>query len=236
MNTNSNTYTFLFAIGLVTIVAGILAFLATSLKQQQDDNVRNEKMQNILSTIGVVKTRDEAGAVYKDFIKKELAVKIDGTVDETVNAFTINLKNEIKKDPSEQRFPIYLAEKEGKTIYVVPLQGGGLWGPIWGYFSIDADENTVTGCVFDHAAETPGLGAEIRESWFEEQFIGKQFLKKTGDFTASNFVSIRTVKGGAKAGDKNAVDGISGGTVTSDFLSDMIEERMSRYLAYFENN
>lgn len=238
MNTNSNTYTFVFAIIMVTVVAGILAFLATSLKPLQEENVRNEKMQSILSTIGVEESRENAGNVYNDFIKKELALKNDGTIDEnpTVPAFKIKLQNEIKKDPSEQRFPIYIAEIEGKTTYVVPLQGTGLWDAIWGYLAIDADENTITGAVFDHAAETPGLGAEIRETWFEEQYIGEQFLKTTGDFSANSFVSIKTVKGGSKADDKHGVDAISGGTITSDKLSLMVEERLQRYLPYFEKN
>jgi len=236
MNTNSNTYTFVFAIVLVSIVAGLLAFTSISLKEKQDNNIRNEKMQSILSTIGVDENRDNAGKVYKKFIKHELALKSDGSVDAEVNAFTINLKNEIKKDEDKQRYPIYLAEIDEKTVYVVPLQGNGLWDSIWGYFAIDTDKNTIRGCVFDHAAETPGLGAEIRESWFEDQFIGKQFLKKTGDFSSNNFVSVRTVKGGSKADDKHGVDAISGGTITSNKLSEMVEERLQHYLPYFEKN
>lgn len=238
MNTNSNVYTFIFAIIMVTVVAGLLAFTATSLKPLQDENVRNEKMQNILSTIGVVESRANAGAVYHDFIKKELTLKSDGTIDENppVKAFKINLKNEIKKEASEQRLPLYIAEIDGKTTYVIPLQGKGLWGALWGYLAIDVDRNTIVGAVFDHAAETPGLGAEIRETWFEEQFVGKQFLKTTDDFSDTSFVSVRTVKGGAKPDDLHGVDGISGGTITADKLSFMIEERLERYLPFFENN
>ena len=238
MNTNSNAYTFIFAIIMVIIVAGLLAFTATSLKPLQEENVRNEKMQSILSTIGVEESRDNAGNVYKDFIKKELTLKSDGTIDEnpSVPAFKINLQNEIKKDPSDQRFPIYIAEVDGKTTYVIPLHGTGLWDAIWGYLAVDADENTITGAVFDHAAETPGLGAEIRESWFEEQYIGEQFLQTTGDFSADSFVSIKTVKGGSKADDKHGVDAISGGTITSNKLSLMVEERLQHYLPYFEKN
>jgi len=238
MNTNSNAYTFIFAIIMVTVVAGLLAFTATSLKPLQEENVRNEKMQSILSSIGVNESRENAGTVYPDYIKEEYALKADGTIDENpaVPAFKIKLQNEIKKDPSEQRFPIYVAEIDGKTTYVVPLQGTGLWDAIWGYLAIGSDENTITGAVFDHAAETPGLGAEIREGWFEEQYIGEQFLKTTGDFSANSFVSIKTVKGGSKADDKHGVDAISGGTITSDKLSLMVEERLRHYLPYFEKN
>jgi Na+-transporting NADH:ubiquinone oxidoreductase subunit C len=236
MNTNSNAYTFIFAIVLVTLVAGLLAFTSMSLKEKQENNVRNEKMQSILSSIGIDVPRDEASASFEKYITQQLALKEDGTVDSNVDAFTINLKNEIKKAPDTQRYPIYLAEKDGKTIYIVPLQGMGLWDSIWGYLALDSDENTILGAVFDHKGETPGLGAEIRESWFEEQFIGETILKEAGDFSASNFVSVKTVKGGALADDPHGVDAISGGTVTSDKLSKMIAERMERYLPYFANN
>jgi len=234
MNTNSNTYTLSFAAVLVTIVAFLLAFTAMSLKDKQANNVRNEKMQNILASMGVPISRDSAGGIFDKYKKKQLSLTLDGTVDTAVDAFTLGLKNEIKKDPNEQRFPIYIGENEGKKIYILPLFGKGLWDDIWGYIALGNDKNTIVGAVFDHKAETPGLGAEIREGWFQEQFLGKKIFDKEGDFTASNFVSVRTVKGGAKTGDTHGVDAISGGTVTSDKLSHMIKERLERYLPYLE--
>jgi Na+-transporting NADH:ubiquinone oxidoreductase subunit C len=236
MNTNSNSYTLIFAAVLVTLVAGLLAFTATSLKPIQDNNIRNEKMQSILASMGVETSREDAGETFKTYIKEQLALKADGSVDTEVNAFTINMKNEIKKDPQQQRFPIYVGDNAGKKIYILPLFGKGLWDDIWGYIALGDDKNTIVGAVFDHKGETPGLGAEIREGWFQEQFIGKKIFDKEGDFTASNFVSVRTVKGGAKAGDTHGVDAISGGTVTSDKLSNMVKERLQRYLPYLEKN
>ena len=236
MNTNSNTYTFIFAIVLVTIVAGLLAFTAIKLKPLQEDNIRNEKMQSILTSIGVNESRDHAGKVFNQYIKQQLALKIDGTIDSEVDAFTINLKNEIKKDPKEQRYPLYIAENQGKKMYIVPLFGKGLWDDIWGYIALDDDKNTIVGAVFDHKGETPGLGAEIREGWFEKQFTGKKMFTNPDDFTINNFVSVYTVKGGAKPDDIHGVNAISGGTVTSTKLSKMIKERMQRYLPYFQKN
>ena len=137
----------------------------------------------------------------------------------------------------QQRFPLYVAEKEGKTFYVIPLYGAGLWDAIWGYVALDGDKNTIVGANFDHKGETPGLGAEITTDWFQAQFAGKSLLKDANaDFSTSNFASVIVVKGGAKAGDVHGVDGISGGTITSDGVSDMLEERLARYLPYFKNN
>lgn len=231
MNRNSNAYTFIFAIIMVVVVAAALAFTATTLQPLQAENVRNEKMQNILSTIGENVDRNEAQTQFDKYVKQSLALKIDGSVDEDVNAFALDLKKELSKPVDEQRFPLYIAEKDGKTFYVTPLYGAGLWDAIWGYIALADDENTIVGASFDHKGETPGLGAEINQYWFEDQFIGKKILDEN-----ENFVSVKAVKGGAKADDIHGVDGISGGTITSDGVSNMIEERLEHYLPYFKNN
>lgn len=238
MDKNSNAYTFIFAVIMVTVIAGVLAFTATSLKPLQEKNVKAEKMQNILGTIGVSDvSRDDAEVEFNKYIKQQLALKADGTVDPEANAFTLSLKKEIKKDDSEQRFPLYIAEKDGKTFYVVPLYGAGLWDAIWGYVALDGDKNTIIGANFGHKGETPGLGAEITTDWFQAQFAGKTLLKDAGaGFTADNFVSVKAIKGGAKTGDAHGVDAISGGTITSDGVSNMVQERLARYLPYFKNN
>jgi len=230
MNRNSNAYTFLFAIILVVVVAGLLAFVSEGTKEKRAMNVKLEKMQSILSTIGVDVSREECGVLFKKYVKEELSLKADGSVDTNIKAFDINLKHELKKPVNEQRFPLYVTEKDGKKNYVIPLYGAGLWDSIWGYMSLADDENTVIGASFDHKGETPGLGAEINQSWFEDQFKGEQIME------GSKFVSVKVVKGGTPASDKHGVDAISGGTITSDGVTKMIEERLKRYLAYFKNN
>ncbi len=230
MNRNSNAYTFIFAIILVVTVASLLAFVSESTKERRASNVKLEKMQNILSTIGIDVSREEAGEIYPIYIKQKLSLRADGTVDENVEAFKVNLKHEIKKPVEEQRFPIYVAEKEGKKFYIIPLYGAGLWDSIWGYMAFADDENTIVGASFDHKGETPGLGAEINQSWFEERFIGDQIMK------GSEFVSVKVIKGGTPESNKHGVDGLSGGTITADGVSAMIEERLKHYLVYFKNN
>lgn len=230
MDRNSNSYTFIFAIIMVVIVAVGLAFTATTLQPLQAENVRKEKMQNILATIGVVVDRDSAAELFDKFVKQKYSLKADGTVDKNIDAFSIDLKKERVKPITEQRFPIYLAEKEGKSFYVIPLYGSGLWDAIWGYVALAEDKNTIVGASFDHKGETPGLGAEINEGWFEDQFIGKTILDDN-----NNFVSVKVIKGGAKVGDMHGVDAISGGTITSDGVSDMLSERLENYLPYFKN-
>ena len=122
---------------------------------------------------------------------------------------------------------MYIAEKEGEIYYIIPLQGNGLWGPIWGYVSLKEDINTVYGATFDHKAETPGLGAEINTPVFEDQFKGKQMLDSN-----LSFVGIDVRKGDASS--EYEVDGISGGTITSDGVEAMILDCVKAYVPFLK--
>ncbi|WBL21525.1 Na(+)-translocating NADH-quinone reductase subunit C [Zunongwangia sp. HRR-M8] len=229
--TNTNGYTFLFAIIMVLVVASVLAFTATSLKPLQTENVRNEKMQNILATVGIQTSRDSAQALYDKYITETISLTEDGSVDESADAFEVDLTKELRKPVSEQIYPLYIANIEGAKYYIVPLRGKGLWDAIWGYISLKDDVNTIKGAVFDHKGETPGLGAEITQAWFQERFADEKIFDENG-----NLVGVSVVKGGnaSSSKDNNEVDAISGATITGNGVSDMISERLKHYLPYFK--
>ena len=226
MNVNSNTYTFGFAGALVILVAAALSFAATTLKPLQDNNIEQEKMQNILSSIDVNVTRAKAADIYTDYITDQLVLsggeQIDG-----VDAFSVVMLKEVRIDNSERKAPLYIAQKDGETFYVIPLQGTGLWGPVWGYIALESDVNTIYGAVFDHKAETPGLGAEIATPAFTEQFKGKKVLDESGAL-----VSIEVRKGDADT--THEVDGISGGTITSVGVESMIQDCLEAYYPFLK--
>ena len=137
MNRDSNMYTFLFVGVMVIGIASILAFTSQTLKPMQKENVKNEKMQNILSTVGINVSRDEAKDLYSKYITQELALKIDGTVNNSINPFTdLNLAKEIKKDYSNQHFPLYIAEIDLEKYYIIELRGVRLWDANWGYIPL----------------------------------------------------------------------------------------------------
>jgi len=227
MDVNKNSYTFTFAAVMVIVVAAVLSFAATSLKEKQDNNIRLEKMQNILSSINVEVERDGAEAVYTDFIKKELVVNNFQPV-EGIAAFDIELSKEVVKTPSERNAPLYIAEKEGKTYFILPLRGKGLWGPIWGYISLEQNASTIYGATFDHKSETPGLGAEIKTEVFTSLFPDKEVLNESGEFTG-----ITVMKGNASG--SHQVNGISGGTITSVGVQDMIQDCMKAYIPFLKS-
>ncbi|MAU62988.1 MAG: NADH:ubiquinone reductase (Na(+)-transporting) subunit C [Flavobacteriaceae bacterium] len=234
MDRDSNLYTFLFATLMVLVVATVLAYTSQSLKDLQNENIRKEKMQNILSTVGINVTRDESEQLYKKYIIEELALKIDGSVNNQINPFSdIVLAKEIKKDYKDQHFPLYIAEIDSEKYYIIELRGVGLWDAIWGYMSLKNDLKTIKGVSFDHKGETAGLGAEITKDWFKESFTDEKVFDEMGKLTG-----ITVLKGNNDPNnldkDDYEVDAISGSTITGDGVTNMIKERLNNYLPYFE--
>lgn len=229
--TNSNSYTFIFAIIMVVVVGVVLAFAATSLQPLQYENMRQEKMQNILATVGVETDRAGAQELFDQYVKERVVLDNQGQEKENVKAFDVDLAKELKKPAEEQNFPLYVADVEGKTYYIIPLRGAGLWNAIFGYIALKDDVNTVKGAVFDHIGETPGLGAEITQEWFRHRFDDEKIFNENGEL-----IGVSVVKGNASTSkDDNKVDAISGATITGDGVSDMISERLGHYLPYFKS-
>ena len=234
MNRDSNKHTYIFSVLMVVSVAFVLSFTSESLKDLQNANVKKEKMQNILSSVGINVSRDESELLYKDYISNELSLKSDGTIDNDTKAFDINLAIEVKKDSDIQRYPLYIANVENEKFYVIPLRGAGLWAEIWGYIALKDDINTIKGVSFDHKSETAGLGAEITEDWFIDSFTDEKIKDSEGNFVGVYLTKTNNDPGNNDKMD-NEVDAISGATITGDGVSDMIIERIQIYIPYFKN-
>ncbi len=214
---------------MIIIVALALSVTSISLKSRQEANIELEKKQKILASFGVDCNRDEATKLYDQYIKKSYAIDYNGDVIEGVNGFDVDLEEEMRKPVEERRYAVYEAEKDGQKIYIFPVRGKGLWGPIWGYVALKDDFNTIYGVTFDHKAETPGLGAEITTKDFQQEFVGKKIFDDT-----HNFVSVIVTKAGkADPNDPHQVDGLSGATLTSKGLSDMLYNSLKAYVNFF---
>jgi Na+-transporting NADH:ubiquinone oxidoreductase subunit C len=236
----------MYASVMVILVAAILSTAAMVLKPYQEANVKAEKIQGILASATIETSRDEAEKTYNSHIVKEIAVDSEGNVvslyedgelkQGNVRPFDIDLKKQLdlkkdKKSSEKPSWPIFVIEKDGEQSYVVPVRGMGLWGPIWGNVAFESDFNTIAGATFDHKGETPGLGAEINTSWFEDEFKGKTIFNRSGEF-----VSVDVVKGGVPDSDMHGVDAISGGTITSDGVAAMLENNLENYVPYITKN
>ncbi|MDP3436259.1 MAG: NADH:ubiquinone reductase (Na(+)-transporting) subunit C [Bacteroidales bacterium] len=215
MDTNKNLYTILYATGMVVVVAVVLAFASSLLKERQQRNVEIERKQMILRSVHLA--ADANTVEDKDsYIEQEYAKYItDSSITE-----------------GEKQLTLYICKIEsGERFYILPLHGVGLWGPVWGYISLKGDFNSVYGATFDHKSETPGLGAEISTNEFSNQFENKRIFDEKGDY-----VSVQVVKGGAKEGNYHQVDAISGGTITSKAVEDMLLKNIREYMNFFSQN
>ncbi len=229
---HSNQYIFFYAIGISTLTAVLLAFTAQALKPRQEANIELDFKTSILQSVNENLTERKAIEDAYSQRVQELVINSAGEEIEGVEVRDIVLKNELKKPVEERQLALFVyTGTDGKNRYVIPMQGVGLWGPIYGYLSIEDDFSTIYGAVFSHKSETPGLGAEIAEAPFQEQFPGKKLFDKS-----ETFVSVNVIKQTAKTNlDRvHVVDGISGGTVTSTGVDEMIKTCVEPYLTYFE--
>lgn len=231
MKNFSNRYIFIFSSVMVIIVATLLSLAATLLQPRQQRNLETEKKKSMLEAVGIVSNAETAETLYEKYITASYVFDIKGNIVQGVDAFDVVLKDEQKKALDLQNLPLFEAQLEnGEKIVIIPVEGKGLWGPIYGYISLKSDMNTIFGTTFDHKGETPGLGAEINTTDFESMFIGKRL------FENESFVSISVLKGGAKPDDIHGVDAISGGTITSKGLEAMLKDCLVKYEDYFNNN
>ena len=231
MNTNKNSYTLIYAVVMVVIVALLLALVSSGLKSKQTENVELDRKGQILSSLQIDLTDKNPAELYDKYIVKELVVnnKAEILSDKKGDAFAIDVVKEMSKKLESRKLPIYVAEVDGKTKYIIPLRGAGLWGPIWGYVALDEDKNTVFGTFFSHASETPGLGAEISTPQFQKEFVGKHILNDKQEF-----VSIAVMKAGHNTKTQDQVDAISGGTITSKGVENMLLNNIGQYEAFLK--
>ena len=244
LNTEKNSYTLLFAIGLVVIVGTLLASVDASLKEKIKINKVLEKQQNILYAIGINEndgnsvsfiSAEKADQEFNKYVINQIYIQGQNIIEDD-KAYLIDVKKEksLSKDPNyKRRLPLFIAEKDGKNLYVAPIRGKGLWDAIWAYVSMD-ENMVIRGIYFDHKAETPGLGANIKQRFFMDDFIGEALLDSEGKFKGIN---VSKTNLDPKNEDKydHEVDAIAGSTITGDGVTAMIRSDLSLYQSYFNN-
>lgn len=225
MNRESSVYTIIYASVMVIIVAVGLAFTHQALSDKQKANENIDKMQQILRSLQVETRPEGAETKYAELIKDAYLVNQSGDLVEGSEGLGTSdpaFVTDIAGGDADE-LPVFVAEVGGKKLYVIPMTGSGLWGPIWGYLSFEENGDVVYGTDFGHDSETPGLGAEIIYPAFRNQFGGKHLLQ------GGEFKSIAVVKPGQSRSDRDYVDGISGGTITSKGVDAMLLQSVGKY-------
>lgn len=258
INKNSNGFTFFFAIAMVVVFGALLSVLKLSLKPMQDANAAIKKQMDILGAIKVDCDRGNAEAKFSEYLQSAYVINtrgervddgpapLDVDVKKDFRAFVSRLTKEFKGDPAglekalaelkELYFPVFVFEKDSKQLTVVPMVGSGLWGPIWGFVAVEDDYQTIYGCKFDHKTETPGLGAEIKEDLFLERFDPEVMGYAIRQLKPDAKKIFEVTKGGTAPTAENQVEGITGGTITSKGVEEMINRTFTIYYKHFENS
>lgn len=238
INRDSNGYTFGFAIVLVVVVGTILALLAMGLKPMQDRNAEVKQKLDILSAMMDVEKleidRSNAEKEFDKYVNLEDAFVLDmnGAVKDGVVAFEVDIKKERRDktlSDADKNYPLFLGKMDGKTVYIIPIVGNGLWGPIWGNICVDEDMKTIKGASFGHKGETPGLGAEITQSFFVNRWLDESISDENGEPTKFEIVKNNS------GSEPKKVDGITGGTITSVGVQEMVNRCLKPYVSYFNN-
>ncbi|MDB4767353.1 Na(+)-translocating NADH-quinone reductase subunit C [Flavobacteriaceae bacterium] len=242
INTEKNTYTIAFAAVMVVIVGALLAFMASALSAKISENERLEKQQNILYAMGVNENEgagsvsfigtDKVAEAFNTYIKEQIILEGD-KITKDPNAYLIDLKKEETnaKAGKTRKLPVFIGEKDNKEFYIIPMRGKGLWDAIWGFVALDKNM-IVQGVYFDHKGETPGLGANIKQRYFMDDFIGESIINN------GNYVGIKVAKGNNdptnETKDDNEVDALAGATITGDGVSAMIKQSISLYKPFLQ--
>lgn len=232
---HNTRYIIVFVAILTLVVALILSLMATGLQPIHDRNeaVYNKKaiLSAIETTMGVEAASlgaDQVQDIFDEQIE-QVVVDMQGNIIEGLKAEEVDLAQERKKPVASRRLPVYIYNGAQGKVYILSVRGSGLWDEIWGSIAVEDDFSTIVGAAFDHAGETPGLGAEIKDNPnFSAQFEGKKLYEPDGDYTG---IVVR--KGGAKD-PMHEVDGISGATITGDGVTQMIQTGIEYYEPYFE--
>ena len=231
LNTNSNTYTVIYASVVVVIVAFLLAFISSALKAPSEANERIDKKKQILASLNIRNLdNSQVEKTYAEVIKADLIVNDKGGIvsegqEKDQAGFTVN-----RKDMNNENLPVFVCQVDSQTKYVLPLVGKGLWGTIWGYLALNADGKTVYGAYFSHESETAGLGALITEEKFQKEFEGKTVTDNEGNLV------IDVVKFGQVKDNNTQCDGISGATLTTNGVRDMVREYLGKYKEFLNAN
>lgn len=224
-NKNGNAYIIIYSVVMVVIVATLLSVASLSLQKRQYDNMLNEKKQQIVTALGA----DPATTAYSDVVVEASLLDAEG------NAIAGKSENDVFEAMQDLNGSIEAGEypifRTADGSVVVPVYGAGLWDAIWGYVALEPDMNTVKGVVLDHKGETPGLGAEIATPKHQAKYVGKTI------YNGAELVGITLKKGGAKESDADyahEVDAITGGTKTSDGVTEMLKKCLNNYKPYFD--
>ena len=234
---DSTRYTFLFATVVCVVCALLIAVSAVGLRERQETNALLYRQKNVLLAAGLVKPGEDLSAkelvrVFDDNIRIRL---VDIATGELVPLETQDPKDfyqrKARDDPAQSRVAppnnagvsrlptwgavYFVMQGDDVRLVVLPIEGAGMWGPLYGILALEPDGNTVRGLTFYDQKETPGLGGEISNPKWQAVWNGRKVYNDKWE------PQLTVIKGKAGPPDKDPhhIDGLSGATITSNAVS-----------------
>jgi Na+-transporting NADH:ubiquinone oxidoreductase subunit C len=236
----STSYTLGFAAAVCVVCALLVSVAAVGLSERQENNARLYRQKNVLLAAGLVKPGEDLSAaeLLKIFDANIETRLIDLSTGAPVPPGKLDPKTydqrRARTDPTLSRAApdnraglarlpnvgtAYYVMDKGKVAQVVlPIEGAGMWGTLYGFISMDRDGNTVRGLTFYDQKETPGLGGEIGNPRWQALWQGRRA------YDANWEPKLTVIKGAAGPPDRDPhrIDGLSGATITSNSVARLI--------------
>lgn len=182
------------AIGVSLVCSVLVASAAIILKPRQQQNELEYQQRIILEVAGLYGPGADVAELY-------------AAIEET----SIELA-------SGEPAAVYLVRSNGEIEQVIlPVEGAGLWGTMYGYLAVESDGQTARGLQFYQHGETPGLGDGVDKPAWQAQWNGKRLYDDDGN------PLIEVVKGPAPEGSDYQIDGLAGATLTGRGVSIFIQ-------------
>lgn len=238
---NSTRHTIVFATIVCVICAALVAVAAVTLKPAQQANALLYKEKNVLLAAGLIEpgarvSTAEVEAIFKRSIRPRLVDLATGDLlpEGAQDARRFD-QRVARNDPATSRVApdnpagirrlphhgvVYLITQDGAVDQIViPIEGLGMWGTIYGFLALDSDGNTIRGLTYYDQRETPGLGGEIANPTWQALWRGRKAYDEQWN------VGIQVIKGtaGPPEADPMRVDGLSGSTITSKAITHLVQ-------------
>jgi Na+-transporting NADH:ubiquinone oxidoreductase subunit C len=237
MQRDSIANTFTVATGLCIVCSVLVSTAAVVLRPAQEQNKRNEQKRNILQAAGLFRPDQDLAQLFKQVEVQVVDLDTGELVDPSVVDPAAFNQRAASRDPStsealapgvdsaaigrrEKYSLIYLIRRDGHLSQIVlPVYGKGLWSTLYGFLALDADLDRIEGLTFYEHGETPGLGGEVDNPAWKQQWVGKRAFDDEGN------VRIAVVRGQVDEDHPEAihrVDGLAGATITSRGVSNLV--------------
>jgi Na+-transporting NADH:ubiquinone oxidoreductase subunit C len=235
---HGTTYVLGFTAAVCIVCSLAISGAALGLRPLQQKNIEIDKKKNVLAAAGLNVTKEQVLATFEAKVKAKVVDLKAGTYSaKTVAELTDKqLAADIYRmsDADANLRPVYLVGEGAEQVTIIPMAGKGLWSTVYGFLALKTDRNTVKGVTFYKHGETPGLGAECDKEWFTSNFVGKTLKNDAGKPV------FGVAKGKANTpnckrfgGIEHCVDGMSGATITSTGITELVQRATRDYSAFF---